>query len=411
MSATTLHETNWAGNLAYTGMVRRPASVSELQEIVAGASRVRALGSRHSFNDIADSEVLVETGGLPSDITIDRAARTITVSAGQPYAALSAPLSENGLALANLASLPHITVGGAVSTGTHGSGDSNRALSAAVCGIDIVTSDGEIRTLSRGDEDFAGAVVGIGALGVVTRLTLDVIPAFEVRQDMYRGLSWTRLLSEFDAITASGYSVSINPDWGGDVGTIRRKDIVTDDAPEEIAGAPRVRKGFRVFAGATDQLGAAGAWYDRLPHFGAEFDPSFGQEVQSEWLLDRRHAVDALDALRTLGPRLDGDVLWSTEVRTVAADENWLSGAYGRDTVGIHFTWKKGRPELDGLIEAIEAILAPFAPRPHWGKLFRTQGHRIRAAYPRFEDFERLRERLDPRGAFRNRWLDRLISR
>ena len=411
MTTTTAHEVNWAGNLAYTGVVRRPETVGELQEIVAGAGRVRALGSRHSFNDIADSEVLVETGGLPADIVVDDAAQTITVSAGQPYAAVVGSLHERGLALANLASLPHITIGGAVATGTHGSGDRNQALSAAVRAIELVCSDGEIRRLARGDAGFDGTVVGIGALGIVTRLTLDAVPAFDMRQDMYRGLSWARLLDGFDEITASGYSVSINPDWTGESGTIRRKDVVTGSAPDDIAGAMRADEGFRMFPGATDQRGVAGPWHDRLPHFGADFDPSFGQEVQSEWLLDRRHAVSALDALRSLGHRLTSDVLWSTEVRTVAADPGWLSGAYGRDTVGIHFTWRKGRPELDGLIEDIETVLAPFSPRPHWGKLFRTPAERIRAAYPRFDDFGRLRERLDPRGAFRNPWLDRLIGR
>ncbi|PZF53308.1 FAD-binding protein [Curtobacterium sp. MCSS17_008] len=405
---------NWAGNQTFSARrVHRPTTVEQVQDLVAGSPRIRALGSRHSFNRIADGEVLLETVALNRPVEIDSSSRTARVCAGERYGAVAAELERAGWALGNLASLPHITVGGAIATATHGSGDRNPTLSAAVSAVQMVTADGELRSVRRGADDFDGMVVGLGALGVITEVTLDLVPSFRMRQDMYRGLSWDRLLSEFDDITAAGHSVSINPDWNGDDGAIRVKTVVHDDSAPvalTIAGAERTTTGLPDVPGATDRTGRVGLWHDRLPHFGIDHAPSFGDEVQSEWLLARTDAVAALDALRSRGPRLTPDLIWSSEVRTMSLDPLWLSGAHGRDTVGIHITWKQRPEAVNAAIVAIEAILAPFTPRPHWGKLSALPAADVRSAYPRFPDFIRLRDQLDPERTFTNAWLEQLLE-
>src|SRR3954469_6250107 len=207
--------TNWAGTHTYRARaVHRPASVEHLREIVAAAPRIRVLGSRHSFTDIADSEELVSLDALPADVTVDRDNGTVSFGAALRYGDLAEALHAEGLALRNLASLPHISVGGAVATATHGSGDANGNLATAVAGLELVTSSGEVLRATRGDPDFDGTVVGLGALGAVTRIALDVEPAYEIRQRVFEGLAWQALHEHYAAITAAGHSVSIFTRWG-----------------------------------------------------------------------------------------------------------------------------------------------------------------------------------------------------
>ena len=196
---------------------------------------MRVLGSRHSFSDIADSTELVSLAGLPADVVVERAAGTVSFGAGMTYGDLAGVLWHEGLALHNLASLPHISVAGAVATATHGSGDASGNLATAVAGLEIVTSGGEIVTASRGDADFDGLVVGLGALGAVTRLTLDVEPAYDVRQRVFEGLTWDALYGHFDEITASGDSVSVFTRVARVVDQVWVKSRVTD-APEQVRG-------------------------------------------------------------------------------------------------------------------------------------------------------------------------------
>lgn len=403
--------TNWAGNVAFgSTKIAQPTRLDELQEIVARSPAVRPIGSRHSFNDIADTTgVLVDVSRLMGDITIDVAAHTVSFPAGIRYGELAPELHRGSWALANLASLPHISVAGAIATGTHGSGDTNGTLSAAVSGLEFVDGTGEVQNLERGDPDLEGAVVGLGLLGIITRVTLDIEPAFVMRQDFYRGLTWSRLLSEFDQVTGAGYSVSIYPDWAGDSGTVRVKTQGTD-APDELAGALRTVHGLPVMPGATDRNGVPGTWLDRLPHFRLDASPSYGNELQTEYLLPRNQATAALDALRTLSHRLTPDVLWSVEVRTMKADTLWLSPAFGADTVGIHFTWRHVPDAVSTLVPAIEAALASFDARPHWGKLFAMPASQIAPLYPRFGDFLSLRDRLDPQARFVNVWARRTLG-
>ncbi len=405
---------NWAGNYAYAAeMLHRPSTVEQVQEIVAKAPAVRVLGSRHSFNDIADSSELVTLEGMPGDAVFDRAAGTVSFNAGLKYGELVRALGEEGVALHNLASLPHISVAGAVATATHGSGDANGNLATAVAGIELVRSDGEIVEASRGEPDFDGLVVGLGALGAVTRITLDVEPDYEVRQRVFEGLGWEALFEHFDEITSCGYSVSVFTDWGETVDQVWVKSRVTDEPErirEDLFGAVAAEVDRHPIleldaTSCTPQLGRPGLWSDRLPHFRMDFTPSTGEELQSEYLVPRRHAVEAIGVVRALAGSIR-PVLQISEIRSVAADRLWMSTSYGEESVCIHFTWKPEREAVGDVVVRLEAALAPFGARPHWGKVFEADAAAIAPLYERLPDFVRLMERLDPRGAFRNSWLE-----
>jgi alditol oxidase len=411
-------ETNWAGTHAYrAGVLHRPASVDELRRIVADAPRIRVLGSRHSFTDIADSDALVSLDGLPADVAVDRDARTVTVGGALRYGELAEALHGEGLALHNLASLPHISVAGAVATATHGSGDRNGNLATAVAGLELVTSEGDVVTARRGEPDFDGMVVGLGALGAVTRVTLDVEPAYEVRQRVFEGLAWDALAGHFDAITSAGYSVSVFTRWGDTADQVWVKRRVDATEPEDVRpdlfGAVAATVDRHPILGidpvnCTPQLGRPGRWSDRLPHFRMGFTPSAGEEIQSEYVVPRRHGLAAIAAIRAIGDAVRA-VLQVSEIRTIAADDLWLSMQHGTDTVAIHFTWTREPAAVAEAVERVEAALAPFAFRPHWGKLFAADAAAIAQRYERLPDFRALAERLDPRGAFRNAWLERHV--
>jgi xylitol oxidase len=404
---------NWAGNYTYRAeKLHRPSTIEQVQEIIASAPGVRVLGSRHSFNDIADSSELVTLEDMPADVVVDHATNTISFNAALKYGELVETLGAEGVALHNLASLPHISIAGAVATATHGSGDTNGSLATAVRSLELVTSDGEIIETSRGEPDFDGVVVGLGALGAVTRITLDVEPAYEVRQRVFEDLSWEALFEHFDEITSCGYSVSIFTRWGGTIDQVWVKSRVTDE-PEQVesdlfgAVAATVDRHpiLELDASAcTPQLGRPGLWSDRLPHFRMGFTPSSGEELQSEYVFPRRYAVEAIEAVRAFENRIR-PILQVSEIRTVAADQLWMSMSYGEDTVGIHFTWKPEPDAVEDMLVQLETALVPFEARPHWGKLFNVDAAAIAPLYERMPDFIRLVERLDPRGAFRNSWL------
>ena len=404
---------NWAGNYTYRAQkLHRPSTIEQVQEIIANAPGVRVLGSRHSFNDIADSSELITLEAMPMDVVVDHAANTVSSNAALKYGELAETLKAEGVALHNLASLPHISVAGAVATATHGSGDTNGNLATAVAGLELVTSGGRFIEASRGEPDFDGLVVGLGALGAVTRITLDVEPAYEVRQRVFEVLSWEALFEHFDEITSSGYSVSVFTRWGETIDQVWVKSRVTDE-PEQVeddlfgAIAAEVDRHPIIELNATNctpQLGRPGLWSDRLPHFRMGFTPSSGEELQSEYLFPRRYAVEAIEAVRALADRIQ-PILQVSEIREVASDGLWMSMNYGEDTVGIHFTWKPERDAVEDVLVQLEAALVPFEARPHWGKLFNADAAAIAPLYERMPDFISLVERLDPRGAFSNSWL------
>ncbi|MEV7606872.1 D-arabinono-1,4-lactone oxidase [Paenarthrobacter sp. NPDC089322] len=408
---------NWAGNLEYASAeVQRPETVGALQELVSRASQVKALGSRHSFNTVADTEgthVLLD--GLPQEIVLDTAKGTVKVSGGISYGALCRALEEKGYAIHNLASLPHISVAGAIQTGTHGSGVNNPSLAAAVVSIDLVRASGELVTLTKDDDEFLASVVGVGVLGIVTGLELTVQPSYQMRQRVLTGLPWERALASFQEIASSAYSVSFFTDYTGDaIPQVWLKALDSEAALPDLFGTTAASIAMHPLPGmsaenCTGQLDEPGKWLDRLPHFRHEFTPSNGEELQSEFLLPLLDAPAALQAVRRLADKI-APLLFISEIRTVAADDYWLSPFYQQQSVALHFTWKPLQAEVEAVLPELEAALKPFNARPHWGKLFTPGLYDFIALYPRFEDFRELVQRRDPTGKFRNALLDNILG-
>jgi alditol oxidase len=407
---------NWSGTYQFTAReVIAARTAGEVQRAVANGGRVRALGTRHSFNDLADNgATLVSVAGIAPDPVIDETARTVTAGAGMSYGALAAWLQDHGWALGNLGSLPHISVAGATATGTHGSGSRNRILSAAVAGLQYVAADGELRHTDRSAPDFDGMPVGLGAFGIVVRVTLDIEPAYLVRQDAYTALPWDRALADIDAILDAAYSVSLFTDWSGEslhaAWVKRRIDDPRAGTPEEFFGARRDPGPVRFIDAPADNLtilGVAGPWAQRLPHFRLDSTPSNGDEIQSEYFVDRRSGAAALEAVRGHAKSIT-PLLMVSEIRATASDALWLSGSYGRETMAIHFTWRNRPAEVDAVVREVEEALEPFAARPHWGKVSHVTATQVAERYPRLGDARALFERLDPDGRFSNNRLERL---
>jgi xylitol oxidase len=407
---------NWSGTYQFTAReVVAARTIGEVQSAVEKGGRVRAIGTRHSFNDLADNgATLVSVTGIAPDPVIDEAAGTVTVGAGMSYGALAAWLQDRGWALGNMGSLPHISIAGATATGTHGSGSRNRILSAAIAGLRYVAADGELRDADRSGPDFDGMPVGLGAFGIVVRVTLDIEPTYLVRQDAYTALSWDRMLADVDAILDAAYSVSLFTDWSGEslraAWVKRRIDDPMTGAPEEFFGARREPGPVSFIDAPADNLtvlGVAGPWSQRLPHFRLDSTPSNGDEIQSEYFVDRRHAAAALEALRRRSASITPSLMIS-EIRSTAQDRLWLSGSYGRDTMALHFTWLNRPAEVDAVLKEVEAALEPFAVRPHWGKVSHVTRAQVAERYPRLGDARALFERLDPDGRFSNHRLERL---
>lgn len=409
-------KTNWAGTHAYTApTIAQPRTVDDVVRLVRGsAGPVHALGTRHSFTDLPDTDgILIDTTALDGDAVIDAHARTVTVPAGTRYGVVASQLDAAGWALHNMGSLPHIGVAGATATGTHGSGDRNRVLSAGVRALEYVDATGAVRVVRRGEPDFPALVVGLGAFGVVTAVTLDIRPSYRVRQDAYEGVSWKTLLADLDAVTGAGYSVSVFTRWDGDeVGRVIVKSLVSDDAPppEHLLGGRRANMGglFGDDTGGDNltEFGSPGPWMLRLPHFRLDREPSMGAEIQTEYFVARTDAAPALAAVRALAPRLS-PLLGVSELRTAASDDLWLSPAYGLDVLGIHFTWFDRPDEVRAVLPFIEEALEPYDARPHWGKLHGFEAVRMAEVHPRLADARAVFERLDRGGRFVNDHLVR----
>ena len=411
---TAKPRTNWSGNYTYhTGNLFEPTSVAELQQIVKDHPSIRPLGTHHSFNGLADSTQAQVSLPHFKDISLDAQARTVTVGAGVRYGDVAPVIDAKGFALHNLASLPHISIPGAIATATHGSGLHNKNLSSSVAAIEFVAADGSLQTLSR-DKDgdkFNGAVVNIGLLGVMTRITLDVEPTFQIAQTVYLDLPFSELEHHFDDIFGAGYSVSIFTDWQQGRGTelwLKRRVMPGEklDTPQLFYNAKLATRDLHPIpaldaVNCTPQMGVPGPWYERLPHFRMNFTPSSGEELQTEYFVPRADAYKAIRAVETLRDRITPHLL-TTELRTIAADNLWMSMAYQRDSLAIHFTWKRQWPEVQKILPLIEAKLAPFDPRPHWAKLSTFKGDHFRKVYPKLADFKSLVQQYDPNGKFRN---------
>ncbi len=410
--------TNWSGNYQYsTDRLHLPETVEEVQQVVKKCSKLKALGARHSFNGIADSRENQISLKLLDQMTLDPKSRTVSVGGGVTYGQLAPYIDGLGFAVHNLASLPHVSVAGACATATHGSGSKNGNLSTAVSAMEIVTADGEVVTLSRqkdGDR-FPGAVVALGGLGIVTKVTLDVQPTFQVRQVVYENLSLTQLEKHLDDIFASAYSVSLFTDWQNHRATqvwIKRR-VEPGESVEfapEFYGAKLATRKLHPLAGhsaenCTEQMGIPGPWYERLPHFRINFTPSSGAELQSEFFVPRDRGYEAILAVEKLRDRI-GPHLFISELRTIDTDRLWMSTAYQRPSMAIHFTWKPEWPAVKQLLPVIEEQLAPFDARPHWAKLFTMAPSRLKSLYAKLPDYQELLKHYDPRGKFRNEFLN-----
>jgi xylitol oxidase len=410
------HE-NWAGNIRYsTDDIATPANLDELRDFVKKTPNLRALGSRHSFNRIADSTHVQLSPAHLDSIDIDDHARTVTVGAGVRYGTLAPIIDARGFGLHNLASLPHISVAGAIATATHGSGIHNGNLATAVRAIEIVTANGDIVQLSRdkGGDQFLGAAVHLGCIGVVTRVTLDLQPTYQVAQTVYQNLSFSELEHNLNAIFGAGYSVSLFTDWQNHRATqvwIKRRLAhgETHNWTDNFYNAKRATEQLHPVAGhsaesCTEQMGIPGPWYQRLPHFKMEFTPSSGRELQTEYLVPRDRGYEAILAVERLKDKITPH-LFVTELRTIAADNLWMSTAYQRDSLAIHFTWKPEWDAVKQILPQIEAQLKPFNPRPHWAKLFTIPPQQLQTRYTRLADFKALVNHHDPAAKFQNEFI------
>lgn len=415
------NERNWAGNLTYrAATLAHPTTVDEVRAVLAQGGPVRVLGSRHCFNDIADTDgTLIALDRLPRVFEVSEERDAVRVSAGLRYGDIAPLLEAEGLALANLASLPHISIAGAVATGTHGSGDAIGSLASAVRALTILTAAGEIRRLRRGDDGFDGAVVSLGALGVVLDVTLDVEPTYQVSQFVFEHPSWDAVLADFDEVTSIGNSVSLFSTWErtdfvDQIWVKQRqpeaREAARESVFERLGAEPAVAKRHPILGvdpiACTEQLGVAGPWFERLTHFKLEYTPSAGAELQSEYLVPRADAVAAIQAVRMLAGQI-APLLLVNEIRTVRADDLWLSSSHGTDAVGIHFTWKPEEEAVRALLPTIEAAL-PETARPHWGKVFTFDPAEVRSRYPRWDDFAALAAAYDPERRLVNPYLQRL---
>jgi xylitol oxidase len=413
--------TNWAGNLAYSAdRLLLPDTVAEAQQAVRDAGKVRVVGSRHCFNDIADTTgTHLSLERLNRVLSLERARSQVTIEGGARYGEIGPYLHEQGYALHNTASLPHISVAGACATATHGSGALGN-LAIAVAAIEFINAAGDLVTLSRetGGDTFNGAVVNLGAIGVLTRLTLDLQPAFSVRQDVFRELPVAALKAHFNEIMTSGYSVSVFTDWQGETaeqvwiksavqpgGMFAAKDTLFGAWPatEKIHPIARLDA-----VNCTEQMGIAGPAYDRLPHFRMGFTPASGEELQVEYFVPADHGVAAIETVHRHGDRL-APLLLMGEIRTIAADELWMSPCYRQPCVAFHFSLKQDWPALKEILPGLEAALAPFHPRPHWGKMFTMPPAAVQARYARLPEFRALLEEHDPHGKFRNAFVERNV--
>jgi alditol oxidase len=407
---------NWAGNIAFsTSNVFKPSNVGELTAFVKKTEHLKAQGTRHCFNRIADSKhQLVAMADMNRLIAIDEANRTVKVEAGIKYGELAPLLHEKGFALHNLASLPHISVAGSISTATHGSGVNNGNLASVVEGIEFINANGEMISLTRKDGDeFYGAVVGLGALGIVTSVTLKIEPTYNAYQWVYENLPVSELEKNFETVMSAAYSVSLFTDYQKDsineVWMKFKEDGVNKTQPAKYFNADAATWDMHPIAAlsaehCTPQMGVAGPWYERLPHFKMGFTPSSGKELQSEYFVPFENAMDAYKSIAAMSKEI-GPHLMISEIRSIAADDLWLSMAYKRRSISFHFTWKQENDAVAALMPRIEKALAAFDPRPHWGKLFTIPREQLNKSYPRMAEFQKLAEKNDPGGKFLNEFL------
>src|SRR5260221_320693 len=409
--------TNWAGNLTYsTDSIWRVNTLEEARDLVKKHPKLKVLGTRHCFNNIADSkDHFLSLAQLNKVLAVDTAGHTVTVEAGVHYGELAVFLNDKGYALHNLASLPHISVAGGCATATHGSGVHNGNFSSAVTGMELITASGELVTLSKHSEQFPWAVINFGGLGAVKKVSLSGQPSYQMRQYVYENLPMAALEKHFDEIMGAGYSVSLFTDWRNQNVNevwIKSKTASFSGHPEFFGARAATRNLHPIrdlgAENCTEQMGVPGPWHERLPHFRMGFTPSSGKELQSEFFVPREHSYAAIKAVEQLHEKIFPHLL-ITEIRCIDADQLWMSPCYHQPGTAIHFTWKPEWPAVRQLLPLIEQQLAPFNARPHWGKLFTMSHEHLATLYPKMHNFQQLLRHYDPTGKFRNEYLDKII--
>ena len=428
---------NWAGNQSATGIeLVRPRGTAEIAEVLAGAAAsgrgVRPIGSGHSFSAVGrPRDVQLRLDRHDRLLSVDRATGLVTVEAGLPLHRLNALLDAAGLALANLGDIDRQTVAGAISTGTHGTGAAFGGLATQVRGLELVTAAGEVLTCSAEEnaDVLEHARVGLGALGVVSTVTLQAVPAFAVHADEHPA-PLDETLDRFDDLTAShdhvefywfphtrATNVKVNDRLPLEAGLeplsrVRAwwdDDLLSNTVFGGLVAAGRrvpglVRPGARVAASA---LGSRS--FTDLSHR-VFVSPRRVRFVEMEYAVPRAAILPLLREVVAAVEASDWRIAVPVEVRTTAADDIPLSTASGRETGYLAVHVAPGSPDQAAYFGTVERLAAQVGGRPHWGKVHTLGAGELRGRYPRFDDFVALRDRLDPTGVLANDHLDTVLG-
>jgi FAD-linked oxidoreductase len=427
---------NWAGNeSAVAAEIRRPRDVSEISKAVTTAGEhgmtVRARGSGHSFTDVAAAHgMALDLSELTGIAAADVDTGIVTVRAGTTIAALNAELDRLGLAMTNLGDIDAQTISGAISTGTHGTGARLGGMATQVTGLELVLADGSVASCSATDRPdlFAAARIGLGALGVITAVTLQTEPAYLLSAEE-RPEPLDDVLASLDELCADNdhFEFYWFP-YGRNALTKRNNRLPTGSTAAPMS---KLRQYVEYELLENTVFGALCRVGRRLPSLvrplnkltSAAVSPRAYSDVshrvfvtsrkvrfvESEYAIPRESLAAVLGELRTRVPKLADPVMFPVEVRVAASDDVWLSTAYGRDSAYLAIHQFIGMP-YRGYFDLFESIVANVGGRPHWGKMHTLDADALRARYPRFDDFARVRSEVDPERRFRNPYTDRVLG-
>ncbi|MGI8791633.1 MAG: D-arabinono-1,4-lactone oxidase [Acidimicrobiales bacterium] len=433
MASTPARWRNWAANQeCWPTAIEHPASQAELSRLVttaaAAGTTVKVVGSGHSFTDIAcTAGYLIHLDRHSSILHIDREAMTVSVEAGVPLSRLNAALEEAGMALPNLGDIAYQTVAGAISTSTHGTGVRIGGLATQVIGLDIVTGDGSVIECSADTEPdvFSAARVGLGAIGILSRVTLQCVPAFTLRaieQPMHMDKVFSNLdryVEENDhfeffwvphtpfAITKRNNRTDEPPAGRGRWRTIRDKYLL-----ENIAFGVACRLG-RMRPSLIPRLATAVPGSGRVEYTDKSFkifaSPRWVHFYEMEYAIPREHVVEALNRLMAFVDDSGLRIGFPVEVRFTASDDIWLSTAHGRTSAYIAVHVYQGT-EYEPYLRGVESSMDDLGGRPHWGKMHFQTAETLAARYDHWDDFQAVRARVDPDGRFANAYTDRVLG-
>jgi L-gulono-1,4-lactone dehydrogenase len=421
---------NWAGNeRAVARDVRTPGSVEEVAALVkeAGAAgrRVKVVGSSHSFSGIAVADDLrVLLPRLAAVTAVD--GHLVTVGAGLTLSALNAWLAERGLAVPTLGDIDAQTVAGAISTGTHGTGLGHSTIASCVAAVTIVTGSGDVLHLDESDESFPALRVGLGALGIIVDVTLRCVDAFTLRAEE-RPMRLADVLAGIDDWLAADEHVEFFWFPHTDRAQLKRNTVVPENSRPlsrfrhwlddeflsnslyEVAcklgrRVPRVVRPINEIAGRALTARTYTERSDRV-----FCTPRRVRFNEMEYEVPRAAMPEVLAAVDRILDRMPFSVQFPVEVRFTGPDDIWLSHGYGRESAYIAVQQYAGSP-YEPLFHAFEAVCEPLGGRPHWGKQHYREASSLRTAYPKFDDFLAVRDRLDPARVFANEYLDRVLG-